>query len=292
MKPNKLKAWIWAARPKTLAASVSPVVVACALAYRNGVFRWEPAVLCLLVALLAQIAANLSNDYFDFKKGADTNKRLGQTRAVAAGWITPQAMLRGALVVLAAACFCGCLLLFYGDWWLLLVGLAIALCVLAYTAGPYPLAYHGWGDICVLIFYGVVPLCLTYYVQAQEVVSTAFWLSLSMGLLSINILLVNNVRDREQDAQAGKRTTVVMFGRRFGTIFYLVNAFLAVACAWPVFLYRSKGTWLLFLFFLIIEWVTWQDLSRLRGEALNRTLELTARNVLCFALLLIVLLIF
>ncbi len=292
MKPNKLKAWIWAARPQTLAASVSPVVVACALAYRNGVFRWEPAVLCLLVALLAQIAANLSNDYFDFKKGADTDKRLGQTRAVAAGWIAPETMLRGALIVLGITCLCGCGLLFYGDWWLIFVGIAVALCVPAYTAGPYPLAYRGLGDVCVLIFYGLVPLCFTYYVQAHEFVSTAVWLSISMGLLSVNILLVNNVRDCEEDEQAGKRTTVVMFGRRFGTTLYLINAFLAVACAWPVYLYRSKGTWLLFLFFLIIEWVTWQDLYRLKGVALNRTLELTARNVLCFALLLIVMLVF
>ena len=139
----------------------------------------------------------------------------------------------------------------------------------------------------MLLFYGVIPVCFTYYVQAQEFVWTAGWLSIAMGLLSVNILLVNNVRDREQDAQAGKRTTVVMFGRRFGTTLYLINALLAVACAWPVYLHRSPSIWFLFIFFLMIEWLTWQDLSRQHGAALNRTLGITARNVLLYAFLLV-----
>ncbi|WP_411292584.1 1,4-dihydroxy-2-naphthoate polyprenyltransferase [Tannerella forsythia] len=287
MKPNKCKAWIQAARPQTLAASASPVLVACALAYRNDAFQWIPAVWCMAVAVLAQIAANFFNDYFDFKKGADTEQRLGQQRAVASGWITPKTMLIGAFVTLSAASLCGFALLLFSDWWLIFVGLAIALCVLAYTAGPYPLAYHGLGDLAVLLFYGVIPVCFTYYVQAQEFTWTAGWLSIAMGLLSVNILLVNNVRDREQDAQAGKRTTVVMFGRRFGTTLYLINALLAVACSWPVYLYRSRSIWILFIFFLMIVLLTWQDLSRQHGTALNRTLGITARNVLLYAFLLI-----
>ena len=251
-----------------------------------------PAVLCMAVAVLAQIAANFFNDYFDFKKGADTEERLGQQRAVASGWITPKTMLTGAFVTLSAASLCGFALLIYSDWWLIFVGLAIALCVPAYTAGPYPLAYHGLGDLAVLLFYGVIPVCFTYYIQAQEFAWTAGWLSVAMGLLSVNILLVNNVRDREQDAQAGKRTTVVMFGRRFGTTLYLITTLLAVACSWPVYLYRSRNIWFLFIFFLMIAWLAWQELSRQHGTALNRTLAITARNVLLYAFLLIYVLVF
>ncbi|MDR2145147.1 MAG: 1,4-dihydroxy-2-naphthoate polyprenyltransferase [Tannerella sp.] len=284
---NKYKAWIAAARPQTLAASVSPVIVACAMAYRAGVFRWIPAVLCLLVALFAQIASNFANDYFDFKKGADTSERLGQPRAVASGWIKPRNMLIATLITLSLACLCGLGLLFFSDWWLIFVGLAIAAGVLAYSAGPYPLAYNGLGDVCVLLFYGVVPLCFTYFVQAGGFTVTIFLLSLAMGLLSINILLVNNYRDYEQDKAVGKRTSIVIFGRKFGRIFYLVNAILAVILAYPAYIYRDKGIWFLFAFFLLLELFTWQDLNRPRGSALNRTLEMTARNVLLFALLLV-----
>ncbi|MDR1779414.1 MAG: 1,4-dihydroxy-2-naphthoate octaprenyltransferase [Tannerella sp.] len=287
MATDRLKAWILATRPKTLAASVSPVIVASALAFRDRTFRLVPALLCLGVALLAQIAANLANDYFDFKKGADSETRLGQARAVASGWIKPRTMLIAALATLAAACICGCGLLFFGSWQLLLpVGIAVAICVIAYSAGPYPLAYNGLGDVCVLLFYGIVPVCFTYYVQAQTFTATAVWLSLSMGFMSVNILLVNNYRDCDQDRAAGKRTTIVMFGRRFGRWLYLADALLAVACSWTVYLFRSWNTWILFLFFLIIQLFIWQDLSRLQGAALNRTLELTSLNVLLYALLL------
>ena len=289
---SKIKAWIAAARPKTLAASVGPVLVACALAYRNRVFDMVPALLCLMVALLSQIASNFANDYFDFKKGADNESRLGQPRAVASGWIKPRAMLIATLVVLSAACLFGCGLLFYGGWWLILVGLAIALCVLAYSAGPYPLAYNGFGDICVMLFYGVIPLCFTYYVQAHEFTLNAFLLSVSMGFLSMNILIVNNYRDYEQDAAVGKRTTIVIFGCRFGRLFYLANAILAIAFAYPAYLYRDKGVWFMFLFFLMLELFAWQDLRRLKGSELNHTLELTSRNVFIFALLLVSLLAF
>lgn len=285
-----MKAWIAAARPKTLAASVSPVLVACALAYRDGVFRPVPAVLCLLVALLAQVASNFANDYFDFKKGADNENRLGQARAVASGWIQPRAMLIATWVVLGMACLCGCGLLFFADWWLIFVGIGIALGVLAYSAGPYPLAYNGLGDVCVMLFYGIIPLCFTYYVQADAFAWNVFLLSVAMGFLSMNILIVNNYRDYVQDAEAGKRTTIVMFGRGFGRVFYLINAILAVVFAYPVYLYRNWNVWFLFLFFLMLELFTWQDLRRLHGSELNRTLEQTARNVFLFALLLVSLL--
>jgi 1,4-dihydroxy-2-naphthoate octaprenyltransferase len=232
-------------------------------------------------------SSNFANDYFDFKKGADTSERLGQPRAVASGWIKPRNMLIATLIALSLVSFCGLGLLFFSDWWLIFVGLAIVVGVLAYSAGPYPLAYNGLGDVCVLLFYGVVPLSLTYYVQVGGFSWTVLLLSLAMGLLSINILLVNNYRDYEQDRAVGKRTTIVIFGRKFGRIFYLANAILSVILSYPAYIYRNKSIWLLFGFFLLLELFIWQDLSRLRGSALNRTLEMTARNVLLFALLLV-----
>lgn len=243
---NLLKSWLEAARPKTLPASLSPVLLACVLAWCEGVFRLIPAILCFGVALLAQIASNFANDYFDFKKGADKEDRLGPERAVAQGWITPKAMLQATFLTLALSCLCGCMLLFYAGWELIPVGIAIALCVLAYSAGPFPLAYNGLGDVCVVLFYGIIPVCFTYYVQALSFSTLSFLLSLSVGLLSTNILVVNNYRDYVQDKAAHKRTTIVLFGRGFGRIFYLLNGVVALLLAMPLIF--DAPWWILFLF--------------------------------------------
>lgn len=287
MKENKslINAWLEAARPKTLPASLSPVLLACVLAWRDGVFRLAPALLCLGVALLAQIASNFANDYFDFKKGADTEERLGPERAVAQGWIAPKAMLRATFLTLGLSCVCGCMLLLYAGWELIPVGVAIALCVLAYSAGPFPLAYNGLGDVCVVLFYGIIPVCFTYYVQALSFSLLALLLSLSVGLLSTNILIVNNYRDYVQDKAARKRTTIVLFGRGFGKVVYLLNGLVAVLLAIPLLF--SAPTWLLFLFggFFALFYITWKELFHYEGRELNKTLGHTARNVFVFTLL-------
>lgn len=289
---SKGQSWLLAARPRTLPASLSPVLLGCALAWRDGFFQWIPAILCLSVALLAQVASNFANDYFDFKKGADGDDRLGPERAVAQGWITPKAMLRATLLTLGLACLCGCGLIFYGGWKLIWVGLAIAICVLAYSAGPFPLAYNGLGDVCVLLFYGIIPVCFTYYVQTQSISLLTFLLSLAIGALSVNILIVNNYRDYRQDKTAGKRTTIILFGRRFGRILYLVNGLIALALIFPFLLNASLVFMLLFALFFTLFIKTWQDLRHREGRALNQTLGDTARNVLLFALLLSAFLLF
>jgi 1,4-dihydroxy-2-naphthoate octaprenyltransferase len=289
-KKSPVRSWLEAARPRTLTASVSPVFTGCALAYRDGVFKATPAVLCLLVALLAQIASNFANDYFDFKKGADNEERLGPERAVASGWIAPRSMLGGTFVALGLACLCGLGLLYYGGWHLLIVGAGIAVCVLAYSAGPYPLAYNGWGDVCVLLFYGVIPVCFTYYVQALSFSLLSFLLSFAVGFLSINILVVNNYRDYEQDKKAGKRTTIVLFGRTFGKVFYLLNGLIALLITLPLLMQAAWWIELLFAVFFVFFLSTWQELSRLEGRALNKTLGQTAGNVFFYTLLLMALL--
>ena len=159
------KAWIEAARPRTLPASAAPVIAATAYAAHDGLLQWTPALLCLLFALLAQIASNFGNDYFDFKKGTDRPDRTGPQRAVASGLISPRAMFMATVAVLALACIARLGLVYYGGWWLVPAGACIALFALAYSAGPYPLSYHGLGDITVLLFFGLVPVNLTYYVQ-------------------------------------------------------------------------------------------------------------------------------
>jgi 1,4-dihydroxy-2-naphthoate octaprenyltransferase len=284
-----LRYWLEAARPKTLAASVSPALLGCALAFRDGCFQPAAALLCLLVALSAQIASNFANDYFDYKKGADTDERVGPERAVASGRITPPAMLRATFVTLALACLCGLGVVYLAGWWLLLVGIAIAWCVLAYSSGPFPLAYNGLGDVCVLLFYGIVPVCFTYYVQALSFSLLAFRLSLAVGLLSVNILVVNNYRDFEQDKSAGKRTSIVMLGRRFGRILYLANGALAALFTLPMLLETGSRWWTygLYAAFFLLFLTTWRELSRLQGRELNHTLARTARNVFLYTLLVV-----
>lgn len=281
-------AWIEAARPKTLPASISPVIIGCALAFRDGAFQWIPALLCFGVALLAQIASNFANDYFDFKKGADGADRLGPERAVAQGWISPKAMLKGTFLMLDLACLCGCGLLFFAGWELIPVGLAIALCVLAYSAGPFPLAYRGLGDVCVLLFYGVIPVCFTYYVQALTFTWLTLILSIAVGLLSVNILIVNNYRDYRQDKAAGKYTTIVLFGRRFGRIAYLMNGCIALLLICPLLIQVELWMQSLFALYFALFIATWQKMRRTEGRALNRVLGQTARNVFLFALLMAV----
>lgn len=294
LKKNSLKAWLEAARPRTLFASISPVLVGWGLAWHDGGFLLLPALLCLCVALLAQIASNFANDYFDFKKGADREDRLGPDRAVASGWITPGAMLIATFLTLGLACLCGCFLLFYGGWILLPVGILMAITVLAYSAGPFPLAYNGLGDVCVLLFYGVVPVCFTYFVQVGTFSMSALLLSLAVGFLSINILVVNNYRDYEQDKISRKRTTIVLFGRRYGRAIYLINGVLALLLTIPVF--HGNSLWLFFIAaaagYYVMFINTWQRFVRLEGKALNAILGRTSLLVFLYALMVSVMLIF
>ena len=281
-----VKDWISAARPRTLPASASPVIAASAYAFYAGTFRWVPAVLCLLFALLAQVASNMANDYFDYVKGSDKAGRVGPLRAVASGDITPRAMLMGTFCVLGVACAVGLGLVFFAGWQLIPIGVIIALFALAYTAGPYPLAYHGLGDVTVFLFFGLVAVNMTYYVQALQFDADVFLLSIAMGLLSINILLVNNYRDMEEDAAANKRTTVVLFGRRFALWWYFVNGVVAVLLLFPCL--ADFGIAYIFLpaiVYLFLHIKTGLAIKQRVGEALNPLLGATARNLLVFTIL-------
>lgn len=158
VKRNSLQAWILAARPKTLAGAITPVMIGCALAFADGKFNWIPALICCLFAGLMQVAANFINDLFDFLKGTDREDRLGPERACAQGWISAAAMKQGIFITVGLACLIGCTLLFYAGWELILIGALCVLFAFLYTTGPYPLSYKGWGDVLVIVFFGFVPV--------------------------------------------------------------------------------------------------------------------------------------
>lgn len=278
-----IRYWILAARPKTLTAALTPVVCASALAYAEGRFRAVPAVLCCLFAAFMQVAANFINDLFDFRRGTDRPDRLGPERACAQGWISPRAMAWGIAVVLVLACAFGCCLLPYGGLTLVAIGAACVVFAFLYTT---LLSYMGCGDLLVWVFFGLVPVCGTYYVQAGCLTPSVWWLAAACGLVTDTLLVLNNYRDREQDALSGKRTLVVFLGERFGSLFYLAQGVLAYCCVAMLALWGHTAAALLPALYLVPHALTWRTMVRIRrGRELNRILGQTSRNMLLFALL-------
>ena len=287
VRTNSIKAWILAARPKTLAAAATPVLLGCALAYTDGAFQWIPALLCFLFAFSMQIDANFINDYYDFLKGSDREDRLGPERACAQGWITLSAMKKGMIITTLLSCVWGLLLLKYCGLEMIPVGMLCVLFAFLYTAGPYPLAYHGWGDVLVIVFFGFVPVGCTYYTMTHDWTWNVTIACAACGLVSDLLLMLNNYRDREQDKISGKRTLVVRFGEPAGRWAYLILGILAVGlCSFYAFNGYLLAS-LLPIVFLIPHFTTWREMVRIfQGKALNVVLGKTARNIVWFGLLL------
>ena len=287
VRTNSIKAWILAARPKTLAAAATPVLLGCALAYTDGAFQWMPAILCFLFAFCMQIDANFINDYYDFLKGSDREDRLGPERACAQGWITLSAMKEGMIITTLLSCVWGLLLLNYCGLEMIPVGMLCVLFAFLYTAGPYPLAYHGWGDVLVIVFFGFIPVGCTYYTMAHDWTWNVTIACAACGLVSDLLLMLNNYRDREQDKISGKRTLVVRFGEKAGRWGYLTLGILAVGlCSFYAFNGHLTAS-LLPIPFLILHFTTWREMVHIfKGKALNIVLGKTARNIIVFGLLL------
>lgn len=287
VQTNSIKAWVLAARPKTLAAAATPVLIGCSLAVADGAFQWIPAVLCFLFAFSMQIDANFINDYYDFLKGSDREDRLGPERACAQGWITLPAMKKGMIFTTLLSCFWGVLLLRYCGWEMIPVGLLCVLFAFLYTAGPYPLAYHGWGDVLVIVFFGFVPVGCTYYTMAHDWTWNVTMGCAACGLVSDLLLMLNNYRDREQDKISGKQTLIVRFGEKTGRYAYLWLGIIAAGlCTYYAF---NGHLWaaLLPLLFLIPHITTWNEMVKIfQGKELNIVLGKTARNIVVFGLLL------
>lgn len=257
-----------------------------ALAWRDGYFRLDAALVCLLTALLLQIGSNLANDVFDFERGTDTAERLGPTRVTQAGMLSPREVKLGMAVVFGLAALLGLYLAWLGGWVIIALGVAAIVSAIAYTGGPLPLGYYGLGDLFVFLFFGLAAVAGTYYIQAGFVTPAVWWMSLPPGLIITAILVVNNLRDIENDRKGGKRTLAVRLGERGTKIEYI----LCMAAAYLVLIPVARAG--------LIPWaalLTWLSLPfayraakivlTQKGRPLNLALALTGQTALLFSLL-------
>lgn len=275
-------------RLRTLPVSVAGVFMAWAFALLTGSMRPAPALLCLAFAVLAQIASNFANEYYDYRDGLDKPGREGPRRGVTEGDISPRAMKRATFVTLGIACCIGLSLIAWGGWWLLLFGILIALGVVAYSAGPWPLSRHGLGEVAVVFFFGIIPVCLGFFV-----ITGITWLpevglaSVSVGLMGANVLIVNNYRDRDADALVGKRTMAVRFGLPVMAALYLVDGYVAVALMVTLWAALPVWTWLIPAAYLVFHTMIYWRLASRHGRSLNPLLGMTAMLMCAYSLALL-----
>ena len=285
---SALRLWIIAARPRTLPAAIAPVLVGTALAGTEDVFRPLAFVCALIGSVFIQIGTNLSNDYSDARRGADTEDRLGPVRVTAGGLMPPKQVLVGTYVAFGIAVGAGAYLIAIAGWQLLVVGAASILAGVLYTGGPRPYGYEGLGELFVFLFFGVVAVVGSYYVQTENLHWTAFALSVPVGLLVSAILVVNNVRDIETDRRAGKRTLAVRIGRERARRLFAAMLVLAFVVPVAVWLAGGLSAWLLLTFaaFPLVPPLVRTVSTRTDGPSLNRALADTGRLVAVFSLLL------
>ncbi len=280
------QAWGLAIRPRTLPAAAAGVLMGSALAWRDGVFRLDATLVCLLAALLLQIGSNLANDVFDFERGADTPERLGPTRVTQAGLLTSSQVKFGMAVVFVLSAMLGLYLAWLGGWPILIVGIAAIISAVAYTGGPFPLGYYGLGDVFVFIFFGLASVAGTYYVQAGSVSSAAWWMTIPPGLIITAILVVNNLRDLDNDRKAGKHTLAVMFGERFAKAEYLLCILFAYLIL-PFAAWAGIIPWLSLLAWasLPMAFRAARTVFTQKGRPLNAALAGTGQTAFVFSLL-------
>lgn len=287
MSGVKFKYWIQAARPKTLLVSLAPVIMAMAFASIYNKINWLPAVICLVFAVMAQILSNFVNDYADGVKGAD-NERLGPQRVVASGLIPPAIMRRGIITWSVLTFFWGCTLLYFGGWILLPFGILILICALAYSTGPFPLSRHAFGDVAVVLFYGIAPVVLTFFIQTGFINWQIVIAGLAIGIVANNLLIVNNYRDAEQDAKNGKKTTVTIFGNGFMRLVFFLNPLIATVLMCLLF---NTSILLFLLPFLIYSIFVDIKFSKANGMELNKLIGMSSLQAIVFALSIIIYLI-
>ena len=285
---NPINAWILAVRPKTLPAAVAPVMVGSAMAFSHKSFALLPALAALTVALLLQIGVNLANDYFDYIKGIDRNDRLGPVRVTQSG-LLPPAWVRAAMgIAFGLTGLPGLYLVYVGGWPVIVIGAASILAALAYSGGPYPLASNALGDLFVFIFFGLVAVCGTYYVQTLRLTATVVMMGVDVGLLITAILVVNNLRDISTDEKTGKRTLAVRLGTRGTKLEYsllLTGAYCGLLALWVCEIF---SIWVLMPF--LSAPLAWRLIRIIQhttgGPMLNQTLASTAKLAFLFSLLL------
>lgn len=280
------RAWLLASRPATLTAAVAPVAVGTSVAFAEGELRWPAALAALFGAMAIQIGTNFANDVFDYEKGADTEERLGPTRAVAAGLLSPGAVRLGMIVAFLFATLCGVYLTWISGPVIVAIGVLSIASGILYTAGPYPLAYVGLGDVFVILFFGFVAVLGTSYVQTDAVTVRGVLASIPVGALATAILAVNNLRDRHQDVHADKRTLAVRFGGGFARAEWLV--LILASYATPVVMWglALASPWILLpLVTIPLALKQWLVVRREEGVVLNGALAGTAKLLLVFSVL-------
>lgn len=285
-KLSPFQIWLLAIRPRTLPAAAAGVVMGSALAWMDGSFQLLPAVVALGVALLLQIGSNVANDVYDFERGTDTSERQGPLRVTQAGLLTPAQIKRGMWVIFGLAAVLGLYLAFLRGWIVVWIGLAAILAAITYTGGPFPFGYYGLGDLFVFVFFGPAAVVGTYFVQTGSVSAAAWWMSLPIGLLVTAILVVNNLRDLENDRKAGKRTLAVRLGERGARLEYLF----CMAVAYLVVLLTAWSglvPWLALLTWLSLPLAvkTARTVFTQAGRPLNAALAGTGQVALLFSLL-------
>ena len=289
IKSNSPLAWLLAARPKTLTGAAVPVMIGLSLAwvdakgYYGDVFSWTAAVLCLLFAFIMQIDANFVNDLFDYLRGTDDREtRLGPERACTQGWVSVEAMKHAIALTTTLACAVGLPLVFFGGLEMILVGVICVVFCFLYTTH---LSYIGMGDLLVIVFFGLVPVCVTYYIQLHTITPEVIVAAFACGIVIDGLLLVNNFRDRDTDRIAGKTTLVVRIGAHATIWLYLFVGI--IACAMGAF-FALKGHVFAFVFpliYLVLHFFTWLRMKRIwQGKELNACLGETARNIFIYGL--------
>jgi 1,4-dihydroxy-2-naphthoate polyprenyltransferase len=278
--------WGLAVRLRTLPAAAAGVVTGSALAWYDGYFRFDAALACLLTALLLQIGSNLANDVFDYERGTDTAERAGPIRVTQAGLLTPSQVKVGMAVVFALAALCGLYLAWLGGWPIILLGIAAIVSAIAYTGGPFPLGYYGMGDLFVFLFFGLASVAGTYYVQAGFVSAAAWWMAVPPGLIITAILVVNNLRDLENDRKAGKHTLAVILGEK-GTKREYLTCMIVAYLVIPLATIIGIIPWLSILTWLSLPLAirTARIVFRQKGRSLNAALAGTGQVALLFSVL-------
>lgn len=274
-------------RLRTLPVSAAGVLTAIALNRLHDNLHLTPALLCLVFALLAQIASNFANEYFDFRAGRDRPGREGPRRGVTEGDLTPRAMLAATLLTLAAACAVGLTVVTYAGWWLVAVGVAVAAGVFAYSAGPYPLSTHGLGEVAVILFFGLVPVTLTYYLSAHSCPAEVIRAAVAVGLMGANVLIVNNYRDVDDDRAVHKHTLAVRFGRPAMRLLYAANGLAAMVLMLPTWLAINPYCAAIPAAVATASVAIALRMARLEGARLTPLLGLTALLMFAHALLLL-----
>lgn len=283
-QPSKISLWLGLLRPKTLFSGLSAVIVPIAYALYTGlsIGILRPLLLVLL-ACSAQIASNIANDLIDYRHGVDTNERKGPLRPLSRGLMSESEVRLALCVSLGLVLSIGFALLYLSSWYLIGVAVAVLLGIFAYSGGPYPLSHKGLGEVAVLVFFGWIPVVVSYYVLGGSFYDSTLWhLATAMGLSSANILLVNNYRDYDEDLRSGKRTIVVRLGRDVAPRLYLCFGLLSIGLLYPI--YSSWGMFTLIAYLLTFVQAN-RSLNTSQGERLNNTLALTARNTFFLSLL-------